>query len=176
MFCPGKLYSTQFTPESVPKCQPMRCSAPNHRAPGHILTRDQRQSRLTHEGPNVLIWSQGTRAETTDAVTIPGCFRESAENPEEKIPTDDKETNANACPGMTTLLDNMRADQNLALSSEGWTEANEIPIQPAIICFLDVTTGPSPEGMSMQVTSTMCSVCQRIHTWHRKRGPDERTE
>lgn len=176
LLCPRKAYSTQLTPESVPKCQFMRCSAPNHRAPGNILTRDQRQSMLTHEGANVLIWSQRTRAETADAVTIPERCRESAESAEEKIPTDDEETNANASPGMTTLLDNMRADQNLALSSEGWTEANQIPIQQAIICLLDATTGPSPEGMSMQVTSTMRGVCQRIYTWHRKRGSDERTE
>lgn len=139
----------------------------------NILSRDQRQSMLTQEGTNFWIWSQRTRAETTDAVTIPERFREISESAEGEVPTDDEVTGANASPGsMSTLLDNMRVDQTLAFSGERWTEASQI--QQAIICLLEATTGPSPEGMSMEVVSTIHNVFQRLYRWHRNRGSDQR--
>ena len=140
----------------------------------NILSRDQRQCMLTQERTNFLIWSQRTRAETTDAVTIPERFREISESAEGEVPTDDEVTGANASPGsMSTLLDNMRVDQTLAFSGERWTEASQI--QQAIICLLEATTGPSPEGMSMEVVSTIRNVFQRLYRWHRNRGSDQRT-
>lgn len=106
-------------------------------------------------------------------MTIPERFREISESAEGEVPTDDEVTGANASPGsMSTLLDNMRVDQTLAFSGERWTEASQI--QQAIICLLEATTGPSPEGMSMEVVSTIRNVFQRLYRWHRNRGSDQR--
>ena len=64
----------------------------------NILSRDQRQCMLTQERTNFLIWSQRTRAETTDAVTIPERFREISESAEGEVPTDDEVTGRQCIP------------------------------------------------------------------------------
>ena len=63
-------------------------------------------------------------------------------------------------------------DQNVALAGERWTEASEL--QRAIMCLLEASTGAEPEGMSMQVITTIRNACQRLYRWHRNRGSDER--
>ena len=140
-----------------------------------LLTRDQRQSMFTQERANFVMWSQRTHAETTDEITVPHQFRETPEEAEEETPTDDEVATVAESPGSaTTLLENLRLDQNIALAGERWTEASEL--QRAIMCLLKASTGAEPEGMSMQVITTIRNVCQRLYRWHRNRGSDERSE
>ena len=76
--------------------------------------------------------------------------------------------------GATALLENMRMDQNAALAGERWLEANQI--QQAIMVLLEATSGPEPEGLTMEVTTQIRNVFQRLFRWHRNRGSDERAE
>ena len=148
-----------------------------------LLTRDQRQSMFTQERANFVMWSQRTHAETTDEITVPQQFRETPEEAEEETPTDDEVATVAESPGSaTTLLENLRLDQNIALAGERWTEASEL--QRAIMCLLEPTTGAEPEGMSRdsltpgtgcsglspRVVMTIRNVCQRLYRWHRNRG------
>ena len=76
--------------------------------------------------------------------------------------------------GATALLENMRLDQNAALAAERWLEANQI--QQAIMVLLEATSGPEPEGLTLNVTTQIRNVFQRLFRWHRNRGSDERAE
>ena len=80
-----------------------------------LLSRDQRQSMMTQERANFVMWSHRTRAENTDPISVPEQYRENQESAEEEIPTDDEPVGS---PGsMTTLLENLRTDQNAAQCS-----------------------------------------------------------
>jgi hypothetical protein len=72
------------------------------------------------------------------------------------------------------LLENMRLDQNAALAAERWLEANQI--QQAIMVLLEATSGPEPEGLSVNVARQIRNVFQRLFRWHRNRGSDEKAE
>ena len=83
---------------------------------------------FTQERANFVMWSQRTHAETTDEITVPHQFRETQEEAEEETPTDDEVATVAESPGSaTTLLENLRLDQNIALAGERWTEASELP-------------------------------------------------
>ena len=73
---------------------------------------------------------------------------------------------------MKALVDNLRADQNAALSGERWMEASQL--QNAIMVILEASRGAEPEGLSMRVVSEIRNICQRLYRWHRNRGSDER--
>ena len=93
------------------------------------------------------------------------------ETAEEENPTSDPAIP----PGDTTaLLENLRRDQKDALAVERWTQANQI--QQAIVVLFDATAGPHPEGLSMQVLTTIRNIFQRLYRHHRNRGLDETTE
>jgi hypothetical protein len=48
--------------------------------------------------------------------------------------------------------------------------------QQAIVLVLDATAGPEPEGMGMRITNGIRNVFQRLHTYPRNRGQDERRD
>ena len=88
-----------------------------------LLSRNQRQSMMTPERANFVMWSHRTRAENTDPISVPEQYRENQESAEEEIPTDDEPVGS---PGsMTTLLENLRTDQMQRLQvRDGWKPAN----------------------------------------------------
>jgi HAMP domain-containing protein len=101
------------------------------------VTTDQLRHMMTQKRGNFVIWNVGNRTENTDPI------EEAAGNlaqTEEETPTSDPETDGNegtnGQSGLERLLQNMRADQNVALASERWHEASEI--QHAIVAALDV--------------------------------------
>ena len=78
-----------------------------------LLNRDQRQSMFTQETANFLIWSQRTNSETTDKISVPHQFRETPEEAEEETTIDDEvATVAESPSSATTLLENLRLDEN----------------------------------------------------------------
>ena len=77
-----------------------------------LLSRDQRQSMMTQERANFVMWSHRTRAENTDPSSVPEQYRESQESAEEEIPIDDEPVGS--LGSMTTLLENLRTDQGSA--------------------------------------------------------------
>eukprot|EP00435_Cladocopium_sp_Y103_P037889 s202_g10.t1 len=133
------------------------------------LSRDQRRHMMTQERGNFVIWYLRTRAETTDAaeIHVPE-YRDDGEEGEEESPTED----AKAPGGATSLLENMRLDQNQALAGERWTEAGQI--QQATLVLLNATSGPEPEGLSTNVATQVRNVFQRLWRWHKNRGLEER--
>ena len=133
-----------------------------------LLRRDQRQSVLTQERANFVILSNGTRAENIDPIVIPEQYRESQASAEEEAAADDEVEGSPG--GLATLLDNLRRDQNIALSSKRSTDASQL--QQAIMAVLYATAGPEPEGLSMTVATDVRNVCQRLYRWHRNRGSD----
>ena len=55
-----------------------------------MLSRDQRQSMLTQERGNFVLWAHRNRAENTDPIHIPEQYRENHENADEESPTEDE--------------------------------------------------------------------------------------
>ena len=79
------------------------------------------------------------RADTTDVAMD---ANDGQENAEEEAPTSDPEIS----PGdTTTLLENLRGDQNRALAGERWNESSQL--QQAIVVLLDATSVPNPDGL-----------------------------
>ena len=127
---------------------------------------------LTQERANFVIWSNRTRAENTDPINSPEQYRDSQESAEEEAATDNEVEGSPG--GLAALLDNLRRNQNIALSTERWTDTSQL--QQAIVAVLDATTGPEPEGLSMRVATGVRNVCQRLYRWYRNRGSEERAE
>ena len=127
---------------------------------------------MTQERGNFVIWNVRNRTENTDPIEETANDFEQAE---EESPTSDAEADENGGQsGLEKLLQHMRKDQNIALAAERWHEANEI--QQAIVLVLDATAGPEPEGMGMRITNGIRNVFQRLHTYPRNRGQDERRD
>ena len=140
------------------------------------LSRDQRSHMLAQERGNFVVWSIRNCADTTDPeIHVPEEFRDDdGENGEEEPRTDDEHVNDPQPHGAEQLLENMRSDQNTALSGQRYSEANSI--QNAIITLLDATSGPNSEGLTANVITEIRNVFQRLWRWHRNRGSDERAE
>ena len=139
------------------------------------LSREQRSHMLVQERGNFTIWSLRNTADTTDSVHVPEQYRDDGEeNSEEETLENDATVEQSPGGGATALLENMRMDQNAALAGERWLEANQI--QQAIMVLLEATSGPEPEGLTMEVTTQIRNVFQRLFRWHRNRGSDERAE
>ena len=136
------------------------------------FTSDQLRQMMTQERGNFVIWNVRNRTENTDPIEETANDFEQAE---EESPTSDAEADENGGQsGLEKLLQHMRKDQNIALAAERWHEANEI--QQAIVLVLDATAGPEPEGMGMRITNGIRNVFQRLHTYPRNRGQDERRD
>ena len=132
------------------------------------LNRGQRSHMVAQERPNLVVWNVRNRPDTTDATMDTNVGQEAAE---EESPTSDPAIP----PGDTTaLLENLRRDQNHTLAVERWAQANQI--QQASVVLFDLTAGPHPEGLSMQVLTIIRNIFQRLYRHHRNRGLDERTE
>ena len=89
-----------------------------------------------------------------------------------QIPETDRHDGTNGQSGLERFLQNMRADQNVALASERWHEASEN--QHAIVAALDASAGP--EGLTMEVTNRIRNVFQRLYRYRRNRGHDDRRD
>ena len=126
------------------------------------LTREPRSHMLTQERRNFVVWSIRNRADTTDPaeIHVPEQYRDDGENGEEEPQTEDEHVNDPQPNGAERLLENLRLDQNVALSAQRYSEANNI--QNAIITVLDATSGPNPEGLSANVITKIRTVFQNF--------------
>ena len=128
------------------------------------LSREQRSHMLVQERGNFTIWSLRSTADTTDSVHVPEQYRDDGEeNSEEETLENDATVEQSRGGGATALLENMRLDQNAALAAERWLEANQI--QQAIMVLLEATSGPEPEGLTLNVTTQIRNVFQRLFRW-----------
>ena len=60
---------------------------------------------------------------------------------------------------ISSLLEHVRSDLNMALRAERWTETNQL--QGAVTRLLDATSGADPEGLSMRVVR---NIFQRLYS------------
>jgi len=119
---------------------------------------------LVQERGNFTIWSLRNAADTTDPVHVPEQYRDDGEeNSEEETLENDATVEQSRGGGATALLENMRLDQNAALAAERWLEANQI--QQAIMVLSEATSGPEPEGLTLNVTTQIRNVFQRLFRW-----------
>lgn len=124
------------------------------------LDRQQRSHMFTQERANLVIWNLRNRAETTD--TQDSNLPQAGEDAEEEGQTEDPlvEPNVHSPGQIEALLENMRRDQNVALSNERWMDASQI--QSEISTLIDATAGDNPEGLSTRVVRDIRNVFQQF--------------
>ena len=124
------------------------------------LDRQQRSHMFTQERANLVIWNLRNRAETTD--TQDSNLPQAGEDAEEEGQTEDPlvEPNVHSPGQIEALLENMRREQNVALSNELWMGASQI--QSEISTLIDATAGDNPEGLSTRVVRDIRNVFQQF--------------
>ena len=124
------------------------------------LYRQQRSHMFTQERANLVIWNLRNRAETTD--TQGSNLPQAGEDAEEEGQTEDPlvEPNVHSPGQIEALLENMRREQNVALSNELWMGASQI--QSEISTLIDATAGDNPEGLSTRVVRDIRNVFQQF--------------
>ena len=124
------------------------------------LYRQQRSHMFTQERANLVIWNLRNRAETTD--TQDSNLPQAGEDAEEEGQTEDPlvEPNVHSPGQIEALLENMRREQNVALSNELWMGASQI--QSEISTLIDATAGDNPEGLSTRVVRDIRNVFQQF--------------
>lgn len=139
------------------------------------LDRQQRSHMFTQERANLVIWNLRNRAESTD--TQDSNLPQAGEDAKQEGQTEDPlvEPNVHSPGQIEALLENMRWDQNVALTNERWMDASQI--QSEISTLIDATAGDNPEGLSTRVVRDIRNVClPAVFRTHRNRGSDERME
>ena len=124
------------------------------------LDRLQRSHMFTQERANLVIWNLRNRAETTD--TQDSNLPQAGEDAEEEGQTEDPlvEPNVHSPGQIEALLENMRRDQNVALSNERWMDASQIQSETSTL--IDATAGDNPEGLSTRVVRDIRNVFQQF--------------
>eukprot|EP00435_Cladocopium_sp_Y103_P064552 s935_g26.t1 len=121
------------------------------------------------ERANYVLWNLRNRADTTDP-PIPEQNDEEGAGEEESMAED--EVVHESPGGAQALPENMRLDQTAAVSGGWHTDASQI--QSAMMRVIPATSGPSAEGMSMEVVTEVRNLLRRLFRWRRKRGNDEK--
>ena len=120
---------------------------------------------MTQERGNLVLWNMRQNAQNTDPP------EDEAEQAEEERREEDPLVETG---DIRILVDNMRADLNIALANGRFDESNQI--QTGIMTLLDASAGPRPEGLSENVMQRIRGLFQRVYRVHRNRGSDERAE
>ena len=130
-------------------------------------SREQRSRMFVQECLNMVIGNLRNRADTTDATLEH--HREGGEEEARTVdPLVDPETHSSR-GRISSPLEHVRSDLNMALRAERWTETNQL--QGAVTRLLDATSGADPEGLSMRVVN---NIFQRLYSIHKNRELDER--
>lgn len=106
---------------------------------------------FVQERPNMVIWNPRKKTDTTDAT-----LERHREGGEEEARTADpliEPERHSSCGRISSLLEHVRRDLNMARRAERWTETNQL--QGAVTILFDATSGADPEVLSMRVAGNI---------------------
>ena len=138
------------------------------------LSSEQRQHMFVQERANYVLWQMRCRAETTDPAQTEHAENDGEGGEEESLSDDEPVTTRDSPGSFTTLLENLRLDQSVAVSNGWHNDASNI--QQAMMILLESSADANAGGLEMETLNRIRNIFQRFFRFHRNRGSDERSQ